>query len=279
MLLLLRNSQLLKVGRSLLGLFSGTSFLLRNLNCSRRPLSPRAVQWHVVPAEKPQLLKAGRSLLGLFSSTSLSLSSSVPCQPLLPGFSISLANRRSRALSLYPSLADAHEFPKSPKHDALAVELCPLPTAAPGLLHFPKSDALAQFLQNPRQTTKGCSTTCSRKIRSYVKHYGSGQRTASDRHIHTPSTRKRTISREIEFRDIGLDGTSGKFCQGRVFVLKMFSRDPRVQLASLLPRKTIGLGAGALESQPLRSIAMFTPCRIHAPFSLRELRRRFISLG
>ena len=62
-------------------------------------------------------------------------------------------------------------------------------------------------------------------------------------------------------------------------MLKMFSRDPRVQLASLQPQKTIGLGVGALGSQPLRSIAMFTLCRIHAPFSLRERRRRFISFG
>ena len=44
-------------------------------------------------------------------------------------------------------------------------------------------------------------------------------------------------------------------------MLKMFSWDPRVQLASLQPRKTIGLGVGALGSQPLRS---FTLCRIHA---------------
>ena len=58
-------------------------------------------------------------------------------------------------------------------------------------------------------------------------------------------------------------------------MLKMFSRDPRVQLASLQPRKTIGLGVGAFGSQPLRSIAMFTLCRIHAPLSLRERRRRF----
>ena len=36
---------------------------------------------------------------------------------------------------------------------------------------------------------------------------------------------KGTTSCENEFRDIGLDGTYGKFCQGRVFVLKMFSRE------------------------------------------------------
>ena len=48
-----------------------------------------------------------------------------------------------------------------------------------------------------------------------------------------------------------LDGTYGKYCQGRVFVLKMFSRDPRGQVASLQPRKAVSVGIRALESQPL----------------------------
>ena len=38
---------------------------------------------------------------------------------------------------------------------------------------------------------------------------------------------------------IGSDGTYRKFCKSGVFVLKMFSRDPRVQLASLLPLLTL----------------------------------------
>ena len=85
--------------------------------------------------------------------------------------------------------------------------------------------------------------------------------------------------KSAKLNSIGLDGTYGKRCQGRVFVLKMFSRDPRVQLASLEPRETIGLHVRALGSQPLRSFAMFTQCRMHALFSLRERRTRFISRG
>ena len=51
--------------------------------------------------------------------------------------------------------------------------------------------------------------------------------------------------------------------------------DPRVQLASLQPRETFALDVRALGSQLLRSTAMFTQCRIHAPFMLHESRRRF----
>ena len=81
---------------------------------------------------------------------------------------------------------------------------------------------------------------------------------------------ERWVSRQNLIRDIGSDGTYRKFWRSS---LKMFSRDPRVQLASLQPRETFALGVRALGSQPLRSIAMFTQCRIHAPFTLRECRR------
>ena len=112
--LLLRNSPLLKVGRSLLWLFSGTSFLFRRCSLS--------LARHVSAVSE-----ARRSR----------------CRALC------LANRCSRASALctilYPSLANGRVFLQYPKHDALAVELCPLPTAAPG----PKSDTRAQFFQNP----------------------------------------------------------------------------------------------------------------------------------
>ena len=122
---LLRNSQLLKVGRSLLRLFSGKLLFMADsitikisVSIARRRCSVILICWRRASLACDECALCPSLCVGIRTSHRQSLTGDA-FDPVLS-----------------PSLADGHVLPQSQKLDALAVELCALPTAPPGPLHF-----------------------------------------------------------------------------------------------------------------------------------------------
>ena len=127
---------------------------------SRWPLSPRAVQWHAIPAEKLSTAQGGplspRAVQWhIIAAEKLSTAQGGPLSPRAVQWHGVAAEK----------LSTAQGGPLSPRavqwHVTLAVELCTLPTAAPGLLHFLKSAVLYPSLTTLTSFRSLRSTTLS----------------------------------------------------------------------------------------------------------------------